>query len=302
MKTIYFNSFNITSKLPLKKIGSFFKMHKVQDWYDYIILDSENLASILKYRTASKSVYIFKFGSITFVNFNEYERHMFMEHLESIIGHIDYSLYVKFHEWHVLNVNDDNMCYLINNDNNSNSNNSTNTLIEYQPFLIPLISIILAKSAALYKIEVDVNKLLDKVDDIIHLLKKGKLQSNSKSFSLSVAKLVRFEYESVNGIKLFDRSHYRHETSISREIYDQFENYYEIHDRFTTIKSKIDNMNGIIKTYSNLSYKNDQKRQYQYEIFLLAFFPIIELLRYFFDNATIRHMIAVFVKSLLRLI
>lgn len=295
MRTIYFNSFNINSKLPLKKIGSFFKMHKVQDWYDYIILDSQNLASILKYRTSSKSVYIFKFGSITFVNFNEYERHIFMEYLESIVGRIDYSLYVKFHEWHVLNINDDNMCYLINGENDNNS-----ILIEYKPFLIPIISIILAKSAALYKIEVDVNKLLDKVDQLILLLQKGKLKTNSKSFSLSLAKLVRFEYESVNGIKLFDRSHYRHESSISRDLYDEFENYYEIHDRFKNIKSKIDNMNGIIKTYSNLSYRNDQERQYKLEIFLLLFFPIIELIRYFFDNATIRHMIYIFLKSLLK--
>lgn len=269
MEKLRLNSYKIASKLPLPKIAEFFRYQRPLSWQEHIILEGSNLDWILKYHTTGKQVYLFQFGCITFVNFDAGETRTFLHILESIIGKIDYNLFYKYYEMHDLELEGNEMCRLWK---------GRNELTPFKPEAVYVTALVLAKSAALNNIEVDITSLQDEAENFIFYLSKGKLHANSKSFLEITARLLRFKYDSVNNIRIFERSALVEQNLYAREVYDNLAEYYELSGRYNRLDSKIKDLHRITESYSNLSYSNTESKQYIYTIILLVLF----LVPYFF--------------------
>ena len=104
MTTIRFKSCKIGVSIPLEKPRSFFRLQKSSVWKEYITLQEHHLVDILKKPCESMAAYLFDFGCITFVNFEEPDIQVFLEFMAGMVETIDYSMVARFPETHAIEV------------------------------------------------------------------------------------------------------------------------------------------------------------------------------------------------------
>ncbi|MCX7921506.1 MAG: RMD1 family protein [Clostridia bacterium] len=264
-----FRGYKIAPRLSLKQIVAFFKLQKPLSWQDYVVLEESHIDTVLKYKSTGKKVYLFQFGCVCFVNFEQQEVFSFLEYIESIIGVFDYNLFSKYNEDHIVKIDDNGMCKVWR---------TSETLYPYKDYIPHIVSVILAKSIELYKLELDVTGLLDKAENFfIFYPRRGRLYANKKRFIAITSQILRFEHESIDHIRILERSLTGNQSIISREIYDYLAQFYELNSRFDILENKINNLRSIIKTCSTLSYRRSQVRLLKLEVFLLALFPLFHI-------------------------
>ena len=270
MRTIHFDCFKISARLPLQKIAAYLELSFPISWKDYIVVRGKHLDMILKYRTSSKQVYLFEFGCVTFVNFESDETRVFLEYLESLTGILNREYFAKYYETHTIKVYDSGECRLWK---------ANTDFVDYNDYIIPIVCTVLSRSVALSKIEADASQLLDKSESIITFLQKGRLRLSTKKLSSITAKILRFEYDSVGNIRVLERSSLIDQSIEARSIYDILADHFELSGRFENIRHKCDELQKIIKAYSSLSYNNAENKLLLFEIFLLILFPLFGEIR-----------------------
>ena len=132
------------------------------------------------------------------------------------------------------------------------------------------------------KIENDVGNHLDESEKYIDYLQKGRLRINRKSLTAFIFGFLKFEYESIRSIRIYDRSFPDSNTGC-KELYDSLSGFYELNGRFDVLQGKIKSFHSTMKTYNALSYQRAENRLYFFEILLLFLFPLAAGLRFFFD-------------------
>jgi required for meiotic nuclear division protein 1 len=275
MRTIRFKSCQIGSSISLDKMATFFRMPRTSSWKEYIVLNGQQLEEVLKKQCGSMHAYLFEFGCITFVDFDEADIQTFLEFFAGMVESIDYSMVARYAETHLIEV--------VNQSEFKPWPGSSSTY-DFEEAVIPLTSIILAKSTALNKIESDVNANIDESETYIDYLKRGRLRINKKALTTMISKFLKFEYESMNGIRIFDRSVAANNSLNGRGLYDELAEYYELYDRFDVLQSKIGSLRSTMKSYNSLSYRQIENRLYILEIFLLGLFPVVSLIRMFMHS------------------
>jgi len=269
MRTISFKCYKILPKLPLNKISSFFGISDTVRWKDSLALDSNLVSSILKKQSDSKFIFLYEYGCITFVNFESDEIDVAIQYIESISMKIDYDLYGKYNEQHVLNISDNGFFSLWS---------GSDKTFEFHNDIIPIVAEILAKSTALNKIETDMDILLDKNEHMITHYQRGYLPITKQKHARNISYILRFEYEVINHLQIFDRLEDTKQKQQSRQIYDLLSEYYEISDRFSIFEKKNNQMREISKTYSTRSFYNSEGGLILFEVFLLSLFPLPDVL------------------------
>lgn len=275
MKAIRFKSCKVAVSLPLDRIAAFLKTQMQFSWDEYIILNGEQLDIILKYNTAQKHVYLFKYGCISFVNFEDNEIHDFLQYLIGITGKINYELLYTYFETHTLEVDDDGFCDLCNNGNK----------YPFDESLIHIISVVLAKSTELNKIENDLNLLLSKSEKFIYYIKKSRSNFFIQKSTMLISKILRFEYDSIHSIRIFERPSFVEQRIEYKERYDIISKYYELDDRYRVLTGKTGDLRLIVKQYSKLSHKRTENSLLLFEIFLLALFPIFHIIQHILSTS-----------------
>lgn len=265
MSELLLTSVAISKTLPLQKIADYFKLQKPLSWKDYILIQGQHLEMILKYDSAEKSVFVFDFGAITFVNLKLHEIRWVMDYLQSIIGKITYNPFTDSLEGHTLLFDDHGMCRLWP---------TNEKWIPNQKYIIPLTAEVLAQSVAMEDIERVLYTLIDDAALILHRLNKGRLRANSKKMSKITGKAIKFQYNTIQSIHIFDRPMFCSSSTLPKEVHDQLADYYELFDRFHIIETKSKDLLHMYHTYLDLSNKKAGYRLYMLEVFLLSLFPL----------------------------
>jgi required for meiotic nuclear division protein 1 len=273
MRTIRFRSCKIGPNLPLEKTAAFFRLKRSSGWKEYIELQGPHLEEILKRHCGPMKAYLFEFGCITFVDFEDPDITLFLEFIEGIVDGVDYAMVARFSENHLLMVDDD---------GSFRPWPESEAVEGFEESYIPLFALLLAKSAALNKIEYDVNANIDDSETYLDYLRRGQLRMNKKALMMFVSKFLKFEYESIHSVRIFDRSVAENVHLNGRKLYDSFAEYMEIWDRFDVLQSKIASLRNTMKTYNSLSHRQIENRLYLFEVFLLGLFPVMYLVRWFF--------------------
>lgn len=282
MKTVHFKCIRVAPKLPLDKISAFFKIHRQLSWKEYIRLQGYPLEMILKYTAASKQVYLYEFGCVCFINFDDSDIGVFVEFLESLTGPIDYTSYVKFQETHGVEIFDNGNCSLWEGSPGN---------FKYGSYTPHIVSTVLAKSTALSRLETEVSLLLDQSEKFINYLQKGWLHASTKNSAKITAQFLRFKYDSITNIRIFDRPSFSGQHLSEREEYTALSKYFELFERYEILQSKISDLHSITDAYSKLSYRQSENRLYVFEIFLLALFPLSGLIHFLLDRYGYSHVI-----------
>lgn len=273
MKTMQFRSYKIGPGIALEKPAAFFRMQRSSTWKEYIVLEAHHLEGVLKKQCGPMRAYLFEFGCICLVNFNEDDTQVFLEFIAGMVESIDYSMVARFSESHSIEIGEQNEFKIWP---------GSGKVYSFEDAFIPVVAFILAKSSALNKIETDISDNLDESGKYIDDLKRGRLRIDKKGLSVIISKFLKFEYESINNIRIFDRSAADNNSMSSRELHDELAEHYEINDRFDVLQSKINSLRGTMKTYNSLSYRQSENRLYLFEVFLLGLFPVVSIIRMFF--------------------
>lgn len=256
----------ISNKINMAKLSTYFNVHINKD---YVQLDSLTISSIIKVQSNDKLLIIFEYGCIAFVNFLENEIRQAFILLENILGPINYAQHNQFNETLTLSIDNDNVLYV----------NSIPFTIKYNEYILQICCSVISKSVALSFLENEIIYVLDDVESIVSLLQKAHLRTNTKKFFSHVAHMARFQHSAIKSLGLFDSILSYNKNSDCNHFYKKLLHYYEIEERTSVLESKIDEVNKIISTYSNLSYIRQELRLLIFESVLLSMF----LLPHFID-------------------
>ncbi|HOJ10096.1 MAG TPA: RMD1 family protein [Clostridiales bacterium] len=291
MREVGFDCFKIAPRINLKNIAAFFNLSwPASGRVEFIVLEDSQIETILKYGTHSKVAYIFEFGCITLVNFETDEINIFMEYIESITNKMQSGMILKYYERYEAEIDNSGFFKLYD---------ESESCIRYNRNVEVILSVIMAKSTALFRVESEVDELMDKAEKYVDYLQKGWLHTHTRKFSAITARILRFEYDSIYSIEILDRIIGFDKKVKLREIYDEIAEYYELGDRFNILRNKVDNLRKITRAYTKLSYERHENRLYLFEVFLLILFPLSYLFRYLIKYKRLETMLPKLFTSIL---
>lgn len=247
MNAITFKAFAITNEISLNKIAAHCGIPKKFTWEQPLILTSHVLTPIFgKQMDDSKKVLVFSFGSIVFINFSESnEMNVFLSFLRSYGSNIDVKNAARYTDDYSLNITDTDTVRLTD---------EYVEVAEYEAFYPELISTVLAKSVALEKTEEQLGEILDKLENILDQLEKGKLRVGNKELARTTARILRHEYNTLAYIMILDKPDITWTSSNAGEFYNQMLDFFELNDRYKILKSKTEFLYNILDGFSTISH------------------------------------------------
>lgn len=268
MDIIIFNTFKAATKLNLVQIASYFNLKNDVSWKEFIKIESDSLEEIFMYASTNKSVYIYKYGCISFVNFKQHEIQYFFEYLTKIYVELDNKLLSKFTESHIMMVKEGFVKLWEDSEEE----------YEYNEILVDIAATVLAKSTEMNKIETELSKVLDDAGQLIGYLNSGRFRANSNKVISIIAQCTRFKYRSIESVRLLDRPPEFDKTIEIRKIFDDMGNFFELNDRYLTMSSRTDVLDSITEEYFSFKNKQSEGRLLKFEIMLLAIFPLMHFI------------------------
>lgn len=269
-RLLRFKSCVIGPAIDLEKPAAFFRIERTASWKEYLELNESHLERILQKPSSGKRVFLFEYGCAAFLNLDEGEQQIFLEFLSGLVEEIDYAMVARYAESHVLNVNEEGEFAPFE---------GSAFRFRLEPPVLPLVASLLAKSAALTKIEADVDAHLDQSEQLIVNLQRGRLRFNKRTSSAVLAKFLKFEFDSILTIRIFERTTADTDSWNSRSLHDALAEHYELNDRYEVLESKMSSLRTAMKTHNSLSFESNENRLYVWEIFLLLLFPLGALAR-----------------------
>lgn len=247
-----FKAYAVANEIDLNKIAARCNIPKKYTWEEPLALQGEVLESILEHPIQSnQQILVFSFGSIVFINILKEDEKRFIEYLKafkSIAANIkNYEQYSDDYELR---------------DSASDIELSDEPIFTDQYAIVPkietfhpeLISIVIAKSVALEKTEVQMESILDNLESMVDRLEKAKLRISDKELAQTTAKIIRHEYTTIAYIMILDKPEITWTHSDAGAFYDKMSNFFELNDRYEILKKKTDILNIIIDNFSSISH------------------------------------------------
>lgn len=246
MKAMNFKAFAVTNEIDLNKIANKCGIPKKYTWEEPLILQDDVLKSILnKNVDNSQKVLIFSFGSIVFINMHSDEISIFLNYINSFKSDIDIKNVDRY---------SDDYCLHIGGTESIELTDEYIVVPEFEVFYPELISIVIAKSVALEKTEVQLGRILDRLETMIDRLENGNLRISDKELANATAKIIRHEYNTIAYIMILDKPDITWTNSIAAEFYNRMSDFFELNDRYEILKSKTDILNNIMEGLSSISH------------------------------------------------
>lgn len=244
---ISFKAISITNEIDLNKIALQCGIPKKFTWEEPLILRGRILQTILgKEVDESKSVLVFSFGSVVFINHStDDEIKVFLNYLQTFEPEMDLKNIGRYSDDYSLHINEKAALELTD---------EYVVVPEYEPFYPELISTVLAKSVALEKTEEQLEGIHDRLETMIDRLEKGKLRIGNKELARTTAKILRHDYNTLAYIMILDKPDITWKSSNANEFYDKMMDFFELNDRHIILKSKTEILYNIIDGFSTISH------------------------------------------------
>jgi len=245
MNDLIFKTYAVTNEIDLNKIAEECNIKKKYTWEEPLILQQDILERIIKEKSGEdEKILVFSFGSIVFVNSTVKHTEIFMRYLKIIKPDIDIDRYNTFQDDYALhNVVDEEIEFT----------DSFVQIPNMELFYSELISIVIAKSVALERIEKQLSKILDDLEIKIDNLEKGKLNIGNRELAKTTSKIVRHEYNTIAYIMILDKPDITWINSDAAYFYERMSEFFELNDRYEIIKSKTEILKNIIDGLGSIS-------------------------------------------------
>lgn len=246
MNELKFKAFAVTNEIDLNKIAEECNIRKKYTWEEPLILQNEVLGKIIGEEPGKdEKILVFSFGSTVFINSTQPHCEILMRYLKTIKPDIDIRRYELFQDDYVLHSAE------------GKEIEFTDRYVQIPNmalFFYPeLISIVIAKSVALERIEEQLGKILDDLESKIDNLEKGKLNIGNKELAKTTSRIVRHEYNTIAYIMILDKPDITWINSEAADFYEKMSEFFELNDRYEVIKSKTVILKSIIDGLGSIS-------------------------------------------------
>ncbi len=245
MNDLIFKTYAVTNEIDLNKIAEECNIKKKYTWEEPLILHQDILERIIKEKSEEdEKILVFSFGSIVFVNSTITHTEIFMRYLKNIKPDINIDHYNTFQDDYALHhVEGEEIEFT----------DSFVQIPNMELFYSELISIVIAKSVALERIENQLSKILDDLEIKIDNLEKGKLNIGNKELAKTTSRIVRHEYNTIAYIMILDKPDITWINSDAAFFYERMSEFFELNDRYEIIKSKTEILKNIIDGLGSIS-------------------------------------------------
>ncbi len=267
MTTAQFKAAALTSEIGLNAIAVHFGIRRKYRWEDSLALGESALKGVVL-EPAGKSVHIFSFGSMVFVNCQHHEIMDVIRYLgqvESGLANVsslthtdDYRLEVAKEEEPSVN----NDCLVVSRE---------------EGYQRELVATVLAKSVALERTEIGTNALLDEIEDIVSLLGQGRLTMSDEQLARMSARILGFRLSTLSYIMLLDKPDITWVNEEAAALYDELGALFELADRYESIRHKTEALMDITTVFAGLAHAKRGNRLEWAVIILIAIEIVLSL-------------------------
>ena len=269
-----FKAIVLSNEINLNKIAQHFGINRKFKWEDCLLLNDNELKEILG-QTNNKMVYVFHFGSLVFLNLQHHEIMDIINYMRKIeVGIINSDLF-RYVDEYKIESNPDGI-FAINNEYMV-----TEQQVKYQ---LDIVATILAKSVALDKIEMDISYLLDEIEEVVNNLQQGRLSVSDEKLAKMSASILGFKLSTISYIMLLDKPAITWNNENASELFDKLTTLFELNDRYSKNRHKIDTLMDITEVFSGLAHAKRGTRLEWAVIILIAIEIVLSLVDLFFKR------------------
>lgn len=268
MSSVSFKAVSLCNEINLNIIGAHFGIKKKFEWEDFVRLSAHQLKGILK-EPETKNILIFAFGSVVFVNMLHHEMVDAIRYLATIEPRLDNTTF-EFHD-------DYNLHFDASIEESPTAECYTNeslTVKEFAFYQMEIISIVLAKSVALEKIEADIEILLDEIETVMERLQLGNLTFRDRNTANISARILGFKYNTLSSIMILDKPDITWNNSNAEDLYQHLAHLFELDERYNKIQQKSNTLMDIVQVFSSLT-QHRKSNTLEWIIIVLIAFEII---------------------------
>jgi len=258
------------NEINLSAIASHFGINKKFKWEDPLVLSGNALNGLLK-DTENKHVYIYYFGSIVFINMEFHEIQDVVKYLKTVDKNLKIDDIQKYTDDYRLEVSPEYEYSL---------GNETMTASVFEEYYLDIVSMILAKSISLEKVEYETDKLLDNIEDVIGFLEQGKLNMSDKELAKTTAKVIRFKYNTISNLMLFEKPSAAWNNEDIERFFMEMMDLFDLEDRYAKITRKTEILRNITEVFGSLSHEKRATKLEVIVIILILFEVIIALIEF----------------------
>lgn len=245
MNDLKFKTYAFTNEIDLNKIAVECNIKKKYTWEEPLILQDAILERIIGEQACqNEKILVFSFGSIVFINSNIGHTETFMKYIKKIKPEIDIEHFERFQDDYALHITE------------GEEVDFTDKYVQIaskELFYPELVSIIIAKSVALERIEEQLGKILDNIESKIDNLEKGKLKIGNKELAKTTSRIVRHEYNTIAYIMILDKPDITWVNSDAAHFYEKMSEFFELNDRYEVIKRKTEILKSIVDGLGDIS-------------------------------------------------
>lgn len=259
MKDYTFSAYTVSATCDLQMIALSSGFSKKGSKDEPLVLDP---ASCMPIHTASgRSVSIYAFGSVVFVNCDDQTVKQFLAWLISILGTTEDSTNASTRETYRLNVRSD------AEEDVANEGVTVTALNEHS---IPIVSYVLAKSVALERLEAQVNEVFRDVGGLVGRLGQGFLELSDTNLAKLAAAVMSFKFTSIDQIMILDKPDVTWDNLHAERLYLKLSNMFELQGRYHAIRQRAETLLDVTGVLSNLSHARRSARLEWIIIVLIA--------------------------------
>ncbi|PRR79014.1 hypothetical protein CLLI_10540 [Clostridium liquoris] len=272
MQSWSFRSLVLANEIILNNIAAHFGITTKFKWEDPLVLTDNKLNGIIK-ETDNKFVYLYHFGSMVCINMEYHEIQDIINYIKNIDNSLKNSITSDYVDEYKLEISSD-YDYSLYND--------LMTANEFKPYYLDIISLVLAKSTSLRKIEIDIDKVLDSIENIINSLYSGKFNMSDEQLAKTSANVLRFKYNTLSYLMLLDKPKAAWENEDIEQFFMELISFFEIKERYEKIVHKTELLRDITDVFASLSHERRGTKLEVMVIILILFELVISLIEFFY--------------------
>ena len=270
MNPTLFKAVAVSRELNLTTIASQFGIERPFSWEDTLALSERHLEGILP-QPAGKGAYLFSFGTLVFVNCADSDIMDVIAYLKKLDRNLAEFARVEYVDDYKLTVSGDELS------------------VTYDELMAPemkdyyreLVAVILAKSTAMERIEDEIGKLFDDVEQFITQLKKGTLSISDERLARLSGRILSYRYSSISYIMILEKPDVVWRSQEAQELYSDLERLFELPDRYEKISHKTQTLLDMTQVFADLYHAKRGTRLEVAVILLIAFEIVLSLVERF---------------------
>ncbi|MEN9354519.1 MAG: hypothetical protein RL318_1844 [Fibrobacterota bacterium] len=260
MHSYSFEARTVGRSVDLNRLSGHFGLRHRYTWEEPLCLDSARLRGILR-EHEGRSAWVFSFGAVVFTNCQPHEIHDILSYLARHEPALTPGQGTSFNDTYALVVSDLEV----------GLDSDQMTVSEFEAWQPEILATVLAKSVALERVEASLDVALDRFEERLERLEKGRLVTNDLILAQDAARILRLEHDSISYLGILDKPDLTWNNAPAEKLYGALSRQFELKDRNDAVRRKSEVLKDINSTFSDLAHARRSTRLEWVVILLIAF-------------------------------